>query len=35
MRASSSAYELAILVVGKEGKLVGNGKSFSLEVGLP
>jgi hypothetical protein len=31
MRASSLAYELAILVVGKEGKSVGNGRIFSLE----
>jgi hypothetical protein len=30
MRASSSAYELAILVVGKEGKLVENGKIFFI-----
>jgi hypothetical protein len=41
MRASCSAYESAILVVGKKGKLVENGKIFfigkffSLEVGPP
>lgn len=41
MRSSSSAYELAIVVVGNMGKTMGNGedfivgKFFSLEVGPP